>query len=146
MAMTTEMKHAWLSEADLIAQGRVVEVEASSDEASVEIRLMSIIGGAESGPQQTTHLQFSVDLVVRGAEPLGDCYVYGSDIRQGGLLEVYLMQSPEDPGPWHARYVYPVEETTEHAQYLAGLQPPIATVPPPGVCTRFMAWLAGLFR
>ena len=144
--MTADMKHAWLLEADLIAQGQVVEVEASADEASVEVRLISIIAQTEGAEQETTHLQFSVHLVVRGAEPAGDCYVYGSDIRQGRLLEIYLMQSPEGPTPWHARYVYPVEETTEHAQYLAGLEPQIATVPPPGVGTRFMAWLAGLFR
>jgi hypothetical protein len=146
MAMTFDMKHAWLAEADLIAQGQVVQVEASADDARVEVRLISVIDQTKSAEQETTHLQFSVDLVVRGAEPMGDCYVYGSDLREGRLLELYLMQSPEGPTPWHARYVFPVEKTSEHAQYLAGLESQIVTLPPPGLGTRFMAWFAGLLR
>jgi len=118
MAMTAKMKHSYLSDSDLIAHVRILEVEASATEAIVEVVVLQLVS-AKSRLVANSNIRFRLELVTRGEEPDGDCYMYRSDLEENALLEVYLSESPGSRVAYRARYVHPLDCLPDGAQYLA---------------------------
>jgi len=147
MAMTATTAHSYLSESDVIAHVRILEVEASATEAVVEALVLQLLS-AKSSLVADSNLRFRLDLVTRGDEPEGDCYMYRSDLAEDALLEVYLSESPGSGVPYRARYVHPLDSLPEGAQYLAGLEEIAIAEPAPrahrSVWARLLGWLRQL--
>jgi len=145
MAMTAEMAHSYLSDSDVIAHVRILDVEASATEATVEAVLLQLVS-ARSGLVANSNIRFRLELVTRGEEPEGDCYMYRSDLEENGLLEVYLSESPGSEVSYRARYIHPLDGLPDGAQYLAGLQEVVVADVAPGSRRSVWAWLLGWLR
>ena len=143
--MTPEMTHSYLSDSDVIAHVRILGVEASAIEAIVEAVVLQLVS-AESCVVENSRVRFHLELATRGEEPMGDCYMYRSDLEEHALLEVYLSESPGSRVSYTARYVHPLDCLPEGAQYLAGLEEMGAAEAIPRARLSVWAWLSGWLR
>jgi hypothetical protein len=139
------MTHSYLSDSDVIAHVRILGVEASAIEAIVEAVVLQLVS-ADSCVVENSRVRFHLELTTRGEEPMGDCYMYRSDLEEHALLEVYLSESPGSRVSYRARYVHPLDCLPDGAQYLAGLEEMVGAEAAPRVRRSVWAWLLGWLR